>query len=214
MSAMLSPLSPASTLDITTLMDSFSKMLSRGLDKMASQTTSAIQADLQNLGSMIEATEKKVEKTISRANQNTARIQDLEDQLDTAIAKIDDLENHSRRYNFRIRGLPEAVKDTHQAVTSFIKEIIPNIQYHHLELDRAYRALQPPRSDGLPRDVVVKPHLYGVKEEVMRRSRNAEQLCIQGHPIQIFADLSPLTIQRLRALKPLLQILTQKTIKY
>lgn len=166
---------------------------------------------MQNLSSRIEATEHKVEQTISRAKQKTDRIQDLQDQLDTAISKIDDLENRSRHYNFHIRGLPETVKDTHLAVRSFIKDIIPD---HRLELDRAHRALHPPCSDGLLGDIVVKPHFYGVKEEVMRIARDVEQLSIQRHPVQVFADLSPLTIQWRRALKPLLQVLSQKMIKY
>lgn len=74
--------------------------------------------------------------------------------------------------------------------------------------------LHPPRSDGLPRDIVVKPHYYGVKEEVKHTSRNASQLSIKGHPIQVFADLSLYTIKRRRTLKPLLEVLTQKSIKY
>lgn len=41
-----------------------------------------------------------------------------------------------------------------------------------------------------------------------------KQISYQGHSIQIFADLSPSTIQRKRALKPLLTILAQKDIKY
>lgn len=48
----------------------------------------------------------------------------------------------------------------------------------------------------------------------MKRARNADKLTIQGHQIQIFADLSPYTVQKRRSLKPLLQVLTQKEITY
>lgn len=114
------------------------------------------------------------------------------------FAKIDDLENRSKRYNFRIRGLPESIKDVQAAECSFIKDkgTFPDIPDHCLELDRVHRALQPPSSDGLPRDFVTKPHFYRVKEDITSISRDMNQLTIQGHLVQAFADLSPTTIQR------------------
>lgn len=145
-------------------------------------------------------------------NQNTDRIQDLQDQLEKPMSKIDDLENRSRRYNFRIRGLPEKVTDVHAAVRSHIQSLIPDIHPHKLELDRAHRALGPPCSDGLPRDIVVKLHYYAIKEEVLQRARSIANLKVQNHSIQIFVDLSPSTIQKRRSLK--LSVLAQKDIKY
>lgn len=122
--------------------------------------------------------------------------------------------NRLRRYNFGIRGLPESEKDVHASVKCLIKSLIPDIAEHRLELDRAHRALQPPRSDGLPRDIIVKPHFYSVKEEVIRRSRGSENLKLLGHRIQIFADLSPYTVQKRHSLKPLLQLLLEKEVTY
>lgn len=85
---------------------------------------------------------------------------------------------------------------------------------HRLELDRAHRAPQAPQPDGLSRDIIVKPHLYALKEKVMKASRFAEVLQIHGHKIQIFADISPYTIQKHHALKPLLEALTHKDVRY
>lgn len=48
----------------------------------------------------------------------------------------------------------------------------------------------------------------------MRFSSNSDQLSFQSHPIQIFADISPYTVQKQWSLKPLLQALTQKEITY
>lgn len=199
--------------DFPSMMAAFSQMLSNGLSHTAAQITATIPADLQQIGARILVLEQKSDQAILRINQNTSRIQDLQEKLESASSKIDDLENRSRWYNFRIRGLPETVKDTHIAVQDFIKSLIPNIPAHRLELDRAHRALQPPCSDGLPRDIIVKSHFYAVKE-VMKLSRSAEMLMIQGHQIQIFTDLSPYTVQKRRALKPLLQVLAGKEITY
>lgn len=84
-----------------------------------------------------------------------------------------------------IRGLPESVKEIQPAVHIVLKKLIPD---HKLELDRA---LQPVRKDGLPRAIIVKPHYYSVKEEVMRAARANTKLTIREHQIQTFVHLSP-----------------------
>lgn len=83
-----------------------------------------------------------------------------------------------------------------------------------LEVDRAHRALQPTRLDGLPRDIIVKLHYYQVKEAVMKYSQDSPSLAIQGQEVQIFVDLSPYTIQQRQSLKPLLLALSKKGVKY
>ena len=200
--------------DFPSMMNAFSQMLSKSLALNAAQITSSIHADLLQLGMRMDTMEQKADQAVTRINQNSSRLQEVQDQLEVAFAKIDDLENRSRRYNFRVRGLPESDKEVQVAVKSLIKKLIPDIAEHRLELDRAHRALQSPRSDGLPRDIIVKPHYYDVKEEVMRRARRSDNLTLNGHSIQIFADLSPYTVQKRRALKPLLQVLMEKEITY
>lgn len=206
------PLTPS---DFPSMMEAFSSMLSKGLAQTVTQITNSIHADLQQIGARIDIIEKKTDQLVAKVNQNSARIQDHHDHLETALFKIDDLENRSRSYTFRIQGLPESIKEVHAAVHTLIKDLIMAIPEHCLEIDRAHRALQPLRMDGLPRDIIVKPHFYPTKEEeVMKRFHNADKLTIQGHQIQISADLSPYTVQKRRSLKPLLQVLTQNEIAY
>lgn len=52
---------------------------------------------------------------------------------------------------------------------------------------------------------MVKPHFYRMKEDIMQISRDAEQLSIQGHPVQVFADLFPTTFQSRCSFKPFFQ---------
>lgn len=94
----------------------FSDLLSIGLSQTAAKITGHIKAELQTLGSHIEIIESHLDTTITRTNQNTDRIQDLQDKLETAISKIDNIKNRSCRYNFRIRGLAKTVTDVHAAV--------------------------------------------------------------------------------------------------
>lgn len=83
--------------DMAFIFTKFAEMLDRGLSQTAANITSDIKQDLQSLGTHIETIKTKVDATVARANQNTDRIQDLHNLLDVAMAKIDDLENRSRR---------------------------------------------------------------------------------------------------------------------
>lgn len=109
-------------LNIEDLFLKFSALLDRGLASTAAKITGEIKADLQNIGSRMEAKETKLEQTAATSHQNSDLIHTLQDQLDTAMSRITDLENRSRRYNFRIRGLPESILDVTSA-TQDLKKI-------------------------------------------------------------------------------------------
>lgn len=72
-----------------------------------------IKVDIQGLGARIEVVEAKLQPTITCTNQYMQRIQYLQEGLDGALAKIDDLENRSRSYNFLIINLlQDSVKES------------------------------------------------------------------------------------------------------
>lgn len=48
-----------------------------------------------------------MEETIAIRNQNSKHIHTVQEQLDLAMSRIDDLENRPRWYNIRIRGILE-----------------------------------------------------------------------------------------------------------
>lgn len=130
------------------LFSKFSTLLERGLEATAAKITGEIKADLQNIGSRMDAIEGKLDQTAAVSHQNSDLIQSLQDQLDTAFSRIDDLENRPRRLNFRIRGLPETILTVTAATQELMKSLIPNIPSSRLELDRVHRTLGPPRKDG------------------------------------------------------------------
>lgn len=106
---MLSPMRHSSTLQHTSnnmggpdpdmpqnagdLFIKLSELLERGLANTAHKITNDIRSDFQNLGTRIEAIEQKLDFTVARANQNTDHIQVIQEQLDVALNRIDDLEN-------------------------------------------------------------------------------------------------------------------------
>lgn len=177
------------------LLARFSALLDQGLEKATTCITSDLKREFQELGTRIGTLENTLDDTITRTNQNTDCIENIHKRLDDALNKIDDLENRSRRYNFRVRGIPESFTDTEAIVKELISYLIPDIPPHRMELDRVHRALTAPRPDGLPRDIIVKPHYYEVKERVMAKAREIADLHLREHSIQIFADISPVTVQ-------------------
>lgn len=68
-------------------------------------------------------------------------------------------------------------------------DILPDLPEQRLEVDRAQRVLQLPCSHGLPRAIIMKSHYFHVKEAVIKCSQDSPSLAIQGHGVQIFADL-------------------------
>lgn len=77
------------------LLNKLLELLNRGLSTTAAKITGDIKADLQNLGDRMEVMELKIDSTVARTNQNSDHIHVLQDQLDTALSRIDDLENRS-----------------------------------------------------------------------------------------------------------------------
>lgn len=108
------------------------------------------------------------------------------------MAKINDLENRSRSLILELGGCLSLSRMFLKQYTRLSKASSPDICAHKLELDRSHRTLGPPRQDGLSCSIVVKPHYYNIKEEVMRRARTTPHIQLMGHSIQIYVDISPL----------------------
>lgn len=81
-------------------------------------------------------------------------------------------------------------------------------------MERIHRALRPRgRDTDPPRDIVCCLVDYGLKEEILRQARG-QHLSHSDSPVQIFQDLSGITLQHHRDLKPLLDVLCSKEICY
>lgn len=72
-------------------------------------------------------------------------ITELQNRLEEAYTKIEDLENRFRSYNVHIRGLPETHTDLEGAIQELMKELILDISPHQMEIDRIHFALTAPR---------------------------------------------------------------------
>lgn len=102
-------------------------------------------------------------------------------QLEEAYAKIEDLENRSRRYNFRIRSVSVSVNHIDDAAQFLMHSALQDADNLHLEIERTHKALIVLKPAGPPRDIIVKQHFYRTKEAVMHYARDNPELEFQEH---------------------------------
>lgn len=148
--------------DLPSMMEAFAQMLFKSLALNAAQITSSIHADLQQIVRM-DTTEKKADQSVAWTNQNSARLQDVQDLLETSFAKIATSRTDQDAIILGLGGSLNLRKRVQSAVKSLKKSLIPEIAKHRLELDRAHRALQSTCMDGLPRGHHCKTPLLIIK---------------------------------------------------
>lgn len=142
--------------------------------------------------------------------QNTQHIHML-------FAIAEDHENRNRRNNLRIRGVPESVTTANILPTlkKLFNDLLGNPETSPIEIDRAHRTLGPKNPDpNRPRDILCRIHYFTVKELILRKARDRGDIFIEACKIQLLSDLSKMTLDKRRALRPLLDILREHEIPY
>lgn len=61
-----------------------------------------------------------------------------------------------------------------------MQDLNPDVSPHQLELDRVHRTPMALRSEGLPRDVIIKPHFYRIKKKVMSEAWIKSDITLLG----------------------------------
>lgn len=93
--------------------------------------------------------------------------------------------------------------------------LAPKITDIDWRLDRAHRSLGPkPPSGARPRDVIICFHYYDNKEALTLVTRNKSSIDYKGAKIQIYNDLSPITLVKRRNLRPITSHLQNLRIPY
>lgn len=113
---------------------------------------------------------------------------------------MEDLDNRGRRRNLWVRGIPETVEGPPDAP---------------VEMEWCHRALRlRGRDTDAPRDAVCCLVSFTQKEDILRLARTHDHLEHEGARIQLFQDLSAITLQHRRDLHLLLQVLQDRRIAY
>lgn len=84
-----------------------------------------------------------------------------------------------------------------------------------IDLVRAHRALRPrSQEDQNPRDIICCLADYKLKEDILTNARKQDGIQHNGKRVELYQDLSPMTLQQRRALKPLLSVLKANNFPY
>ncbi|OCT74570.1 hypothetical protein XELAEV_18033555mg [Xenopus laevis] len=136
---------------------------------------------------------ERVDHLERRSNIHTTALQEDQKQLTLCQqqleAKIEDLENRSRRGNLRVRGVPKTVIDLHQLMRGR------------------------PRDPNSPRDIILKFHHVETRDLVLQAASTIAKDKLP-HQMQLYADLAPATLQKRRMMKPITTRLVSQGVKY
>uniref|UniRef100_A0A803JBS4 L1 transposable element RRM domain-containing protein n=1 Tax=Xenopus tropicalis TaxID=8364 RepID=A0A803JBS4_XENTR len=150
-----------------------------------------------------------------RHNTLQQQVASLERSVHALSEHTEDLENRSRRNNIRIRNIPESYTDLRKLLDLLFTKLLPEYATELLLIDRVHRSLRPkPQHGEPPRDVVVRLHYFETKEDLLRSARTHKAVEIDGESIQMYQDLSPVTLQKRRDLRPITSSLTRAGYKY
>ncbi|CAH2306742.1 Hypothetical predicted protein [Pelobates cultripes] len=129
--------------------------------------------------------------------------------------QVEDLDNRGRRNNIRVGGMPESEGESpRELLTGLFHHILGDEAPMEFGFERAHRALRAPRRDGLPRDLICCLQSFPLKEAIMRAARSQRVIQYGDAQISLYHDLSSLTLDARRALKPITSLLQEKRIPY
>lgn len=130
---------------------------------------------------------------------------------------MEDLDNRGRRRNLRVRGFSESIDSAQlsRMVTAHFNELLERPQDTPIAMERIHRVLRPRgRDTDPPRDIICCLTDFLLKEEILRKARSRIHFSFQGSDIKLFQDLSNITLQRRREMRPLLDVLRARNIIY
>ena len=191
--------------------------LTNNIAKEVNKLAHELRGEIDQLGERTDNLETKFDNMV----QYVHALEDENATLKNAVTQLqiqqEDLENRERRQNLRIRGVPESISDKEirpylLALFIFLAPDVPDIDWR---LDRAHRSLAPKPPQGAnPRDIIVRFHFYESKETLTSITRNRSRIEFKGTKIQLFSDLSPITLAKRRALRPVTAHLQRHQITY
>ncbi|CAH2274027.1 Hypothetical predicted protein [Pelobates cultripes] len=192
------------------------KALSDTLHAVIRTEVTAIKADIATQACRLQAMEASVQSTTAQAETTNLAITRQGNMLLALRRQAEDLDNRGRRSNIRIRGLPESAgeEDVEATLQTLFREILVTEAPETIEFDRAHRANRARAADNTPRDIVCCLHTYKLKERIMTKARLRPTWRFRDAEIALYQDLSPLTLEARRALRPITALLRERGIPY
>ncbi|KAJ1106601.1 hypothetical protein NDU88_004002 [Pleurodeles waltl] len=140
----------------------------------------------------------------------------LQDKNQELQYQIEDLENRSHCSSIQIKGVP--TQATTEALEDFVVRLVrymaPALKEQSIALDKMQRAGRPARTPGQAQDILTCLHYYKQREVIIAAVHDRAPVEFGGHRIALFKDLSMITLQRCRSLRPVTDLLREKGIRY
>uniref|UniRef100_H3A5X7 L1 transposable element RRM domain-containing protein n=1 Tax=Latimeria chalumnae TaxID=7897 RepID=H3A5X7_LATCH len=152
-----------------------------------------IRGNLETLGQRVSNVETKTGRLGGRMDDHEARLAKVEDDLAHQTRytgelwdRVQDLEDHSRRNNIRVIGIPEGVEGSGLSdptlLLSILRECLSLGETESIEVERAHRTLGPrPPPDQRPRPIIAHLLRFQDRERILR---------LAGGKIMIFPNMS------------------------
>lgn len=173
--------------------------------------------DMKHMDGRLQYVENKMEECTETVNELVDACTEQKDDSMWVKMKLADLEDHSRRNNIKMRGIPESVlpMDLRNYANTLFSTLLPELSPIELTIDRIHRIPKPKHlEESIPRDVILRIHFYQAKEQILSKARELTTLPPPYSDIQLFADLSQFTLQMRRQLKTVTKALSNHKITY
>ncbi|CAH2283486.1 Hypothetical predicted protein [Pelobates cultripes] len=158
-----------------------------------------------------------MEELCSAHNAAADKLQALEADNVKLWQKMADTEDRSRRNNVRFRGIAESIlpDKLYSYITTMCTVLAPTVSANAWEIDRVHRLPKPPRlARDTPRDVIARFHYFKSKDTLLQAARATNNLPAPYEGIQLYADLSALTMARRRDFSTITKTLRNHKLNY
>ena len=162
---------------------------------------SLLKQDVHNLRDRTGEVEGRVSSLEDVVHPLSATMRTATDELGALRAKLDDLENRSRRNNLRFVGFPEKSEGSRpeRFLHQWLRDVFGMEEFSRtFEIERAHRT--PPRAPqpgAPPRSLIAKFLNFRDKVAILRLAREKGPLKFNGNNISIYPDFSA-EVQRQR----------------
>lgn len=198
--------------------------LQRDLQRVALDIKHTLTTAISDLKTDIQSMHNRLSEVEESSQMQAAAIRQVQKAHDLHLPhifdlhrQVEDLDNRGRRHNIRVRGVPEGIDPSAltQTVCTIFNELLERPADTPIDMERIHRALRPPpRDTEPPRDIVCCLVNFPLKEEILRKARDRGRILYNGADIKLFQDLSQITLQNRRTLRPLLETLRARNIQY
>ncbi|KAJ1166521.1 hypothetical protein NDU88_006921 [Pleurodeles waltl] len=183
----------------------------RSLKRDLSQDIQDLRQNLASVGDRVSALEDSETAQGEEIVMMRQEILCLQEQQEGLRLQAEQLKNTSHSNNYDCRGpIGAEGSDIMEYVQSVFRSILNWGDNTELRLDRAYWVCRPVGPTIRLPDVLVYVYLFHIKGDILRAARAKQSISFRARTIDLYQDISPLTLQRQREFKPVMDFLHSK----